>query len=258
MNEKGQKINKISIFITGASSGLGKALAESYAAPDKCLFLCGRNKERLYETAANCKEKGAEVYTYLFDVTDAFAVQEAILNADGVHPIDLLIANAGISGGVLGEPEGGAQTRQIFNTNVFGVVNSVLPTLERMRKRKSGQVVVISSIAGYRGLPYAPAYSASKSCVKAWGEALRGWLKDENIKVNVVCPGFIKTPLTDANAFKMPFLMQPTRAAKIIIKGIAKNKPIIAFPLPMAFGAWLMSALPACIIHPILRHLPKK
>lgn len=251
-------MEKLSIFITGASSGLGKALAEVYASADVCLFLCGRNKERLFETAANCKEKGAEVYTYLFDVTDAFAAQEAILNADATHPIDLLIANAGISGGVLGEPEGGAQTRQIFNTNIFGVVNSVLPALERMRKRKSGQIAIIASIAGYRGLPSAPAYSASKSCVKAWGEALRGWLRDEKIKVNVICPGFIKTPLTDANVFKMPFLMQPQKAARIIKKGIAKNKAIIAFPLPMAFGAWLMSALPSCIIHPILRHLPKK
>lgn len=251
-------MEKLSIFITGASSGLGKALAEVYASADVCLFLCGRNKERLFETAANCKEKGAEVYTYLFDVTDAFAAQEAILNADATHPIDLLIANAGISGGVLGEPEGGAQTRQIFNTNIFGVVNSVLPALERMRKRKSGQIAIIASIAGYRGLPSAPAYSASKSCVKAWGEALRGWLRDEKIKVNVICPGFIKTPLTDANVFKMPFLMQPQKAARIIKKGIAKNKAIIAFPLPMAFGAWLMSALPSYIIHPILRHLPKK
>lgn len=251
-------MEKLSIFITGASSGLGKALAEAYASSEVCLFLCGRNKERLFETAANCKEKGAEVYTYLFDVTDAFAAQEAILNADATHPIDLLIANAGISGGVLGEPEGGAQTRQIFNTNIFGVVNSVLPALERMRKRKSGQIAIIASIAGYRGLPSAPAYSASKSCVKAWGEALRGWLRDEKIKVNVICPGFIKTPLTDANVFKMPFLMQPQKAARIIKKGIAKNKAIIAFPLPMAFGAWLMSALPSCIIHPILRHLPKK
>lgn len=258
MSAKSAENKKFSIFITGASSGLGKALAETYAESGNCLFLCGRNKERLFETAANCKEKGAEVYTYLFDVTDAFAVQEAILNADSVRPIDLLIANAGISGGVLGEPEGGAQTRQIFNTNIWGVVNCVLPLLERMRKRKSGQIAIISSIAGYRGLPSAPAYSASKSCIKAWGEGLRGWLKDENIKINVICPGFIKTPLTDANAFKMPFLMQPQRAARIIKKGIAKNKAIIAFPLLMAFGGWLMSALPACIIHPILRHLPKK
>ena len=249
---------KFSVFITGASSGIGKALAISYAKPQNRLFLCGRNKERLYDVAATCKEFGAEVYTYLFDVTDAFAAQESILNAESVAPIDLLIANAGISGGVLGEAEGNAQTRQVLNTNVFGVANTVLPLIERMRTRKSGQIAIISSIAGYRGLPSAPAYSASKACVKAWGEALRGWLKSDNIKVNVVCPGFIKTPLTDVNVFKMPFLMQPDKAAKIIQKGIRKNKPIIAFPLPMAFGAWFMSALPACIIHPLLRHLPKK
>jgi len=249
---------KFSIFITGASSGLGKALAIAYAKPENRLFLCGRNKERLYDVAAICKEQGAEVYTYLFDVTDAFAAQEAVLNAESVAQIDLLIANAGISGGVLGEAEGNAQTRQVLNTNVFGVANTVLPLLERMRARKSGQVAIISSIAGYRGLPSAPAYSASKACVKAWGEALRGWLKSENIKVNVVCPGFIKTPLTDVNVFRMPFLMQPEKAAKIIQKGLKKNKPIIAFPFPMAFGAWFMSAIPACIIHPLLRHLPKK
>ena len=249
---------KFSIFITGASSGLGKALAIAYAKPENCLFLCGRNKERLYDVAATCKEMGAEVYTYLFDVTDAFAAQESILNAESVAPIDLLIANAGISGGVLGEAEGNAQTRQVLNTNVFGVANTVLPLIDRMRSRKSGQIAIISSIAGYRGLPSAPAYSASKACVKAWGEALRGWLKSDNIKVNVVCPGFIKTPLTDVNVFKMPFLMQPDKAAKIIQKGIRKDKPIIAFPKPMAFAAWFMGAMPACIIHPLLRHLPKK
>ena len=252
-----KKIQK-NIFITGASSGLGKALAVEFAGKEVCLILCGRNKERLYETAAICREKGAEVMTYLFDVTDAFAAQEAILDADSHHPIDLLIANAGISGGVLGEPEGDTQTRQIFNTNIFGVANCVLPVLERMKKRHNGQVAIVASIAGYRGLPSAPAYSASKACVKAWAEALRGWLMPQNIKINAICPGFIKTPLTDKNAFRMPFLMQPDKAAHIIAKGIRKNKAIIAFPWPMVFGAWLMSALPACLAHPILRHLPKK
>ena len=252
-----KKVQK-NVFITGASSGLGKALAIELACPEVCLIICGRNKERLYETGAICREKGAKVITYLFDVSDAFATQEAILNADAETPIDLLIANAGISGGVLGEPEGGSQTRQIFNTNIFGVVNCVLPVLERMKKRQSGQIAIVASVAGYRGLPSAPAYSASKACVKAWGEALRGWLMPQNIKINVICPGFIKTPLTDKNAFKMPFLMQPEKAARKIVKGIRKNKAIIAFPWPMVFSAWLMSALPACVAHPILRHLPKK
>lgn len=249
---------KKSIFITGASSGLGRALAIAYAQEGIVLFLCGRNKERLYDTAAICKEKGSITYTYLFDVTDAFAVQEAIINANTVHPIDLVIANAGISGGVLGEAEDSVQTRQVFNTNVNGVLNTVLPALEIMRKRGSGQIGIIASIAGYRGLPSAPAYSASKCCVKAWGEALRGWLYSQGIKVNVICPGFIKTPLTEVNRFPMPFLMTPEKAAKKIKRGLDKNKAIISFPWPMALAGWFLSAFPSIIIHPILRHLPKK
>ncbi len=247
-----------SIFITGASSGLGRALSIAYAQKDVTLFLCGRNKERLYDTAAVCKEKGAVVYTYLFDVTDAFAVQEAVINADSLHPLDLVIANAGISGGVLGDAEDSVQTRQVFNTNINGVLNTVLPVMERMRKRGAGQIGIIASIAGYRGLPGAPAYSASKSCVKAWGEALRGWLCVEGIKVNVICPGFIKTPLTDVNRFPMPFLMTPEKAAQYIRKGLSKNKGIIAFPWPMAFGGWFLSALPSCLAHAIVRRMPKK
>ncbi len=247
-----------SIFITGASSGLGRALAVAYAGEGVVLFLCGRNKERLYETAAKCKEKGAVVYTYLFDVTDAFAVQETIMNADSVHPLDLVIANAGISGGVLGEAEDSVQTRHVFNTNINGVINTVLPALDRMRKRGSGQIGIIASIAGYRGLPSAPAYSASKACVKAWGEALRGWLHHEGIRVNVICPGFVKTPLTDVNRFPMPFLMSPEKAAQIIQKGLSKNKAVIAFPWPMALAGWFLSAMPSVLIHPILRHMPKK
>lgn len=251
-------MSKRIIFITGASSGLGKALAEIYATHSVHLCLCGRNQSRLYETAAICREKGAEVSTYLFDVTEASSAQEAILDAEAMGGIDLLIANAGISGGVLGEAEDSEETRQVFKTNINGVINTVLPALERMRRRGKGQIAIISSIAGYRGLPSAPAYSASKACVKAWGEALRGWVRAEGVNVSVVCPGFIKTPLTDVNRFKMPFLMAPEKAAQKIQKGIRKNKAIIALPWPMAFAGWLMSALPSCFIHPLLRHLPKK
>ena len=251
-------MSKRIIFITGASSGLGKALAEIYATHSVHLCLCGRNQSRLYETAAICREKGAEVSTYLFDVTEASSAQEAILDAEAMGGIDLLIANAGISGGVLGEAEDSEETRQVFKTNINGVINTVLPALERMRCRGKGQIAIISSIAGYRGLPSAPAYSASKACVKAWGEALRGWVRAEGVNVSVVCPGFIKTPLTEVNRFKMPFLMAPEKAARKIQKGLRKNKAIIAFPWPMAFAGWLMSALPSCLIHPLLRHLPKK
>lgn len=247
-----------SIFITGASSGIGKAIAIAYAHVDTILFLCGRNPERLQSTANLCKEKGATVYTYLFDVTEAFAAQEAINQADAISQLELVIANAGISGGVLADSRMSEETRQIMETNINGVVNIVLPALDRMRKRHKGQIAIVSSIAGFHGIPSAPAYSASKCCVKAWGEALRGWLCDEGVKINVICPGFVQTPLTSVNRFRMPFLMSPEKAALEIKKGLAKNKAIIAFPWPMAFSGWLMSALPALILHPILNRLPKK
>ncbi len=250
--------NPTSIFITGASSGLGKALAIAYANPNIQLFLCGRNESRLNETALVCQEKGADVHTFLFDVTDKTAAALAVTEADKIKPIDLLIANAGVSGGVLGMPETSDGTHNIIATNVDGVINTVLPSIRLFKERRQGQIAIISSLAGYRGMSSCPAYSASKSCVKAWGEGLRGLLKQDNIQVNVVCPGFIETPLTDKNRFKMPFLMKADKAANIIKRRLTKNPAIIAFPHVMAFGAWFGSALPSWIILPILGLFPKK
>lgn len=247
-----------SIFITGASSGIGQALAIEYAAVGIHLFLCGRNQKRLEKTAFLCTQKGALVQLYIFDVTNASDVQEALNDADGICPIDLIIANAGISSGILGIPENTNATRAIMETNILGVINTVLPALDFFKKRQKGQLAIMSSMAGYRGLVNCPAYSASKNCVKAWGQALRGALKKDNIQVSVICPGFIKTPLTDVNAFKMPFLMNADKAARLIKKGLEKNKEIIAFPKIMAFAAWIGMILPGWLINPLLNRLPQK
>ena len=247
-----------SIFITGASSGIGRALAQSYAAPGVTLFLCGRNGDRLQISADACRKQGAEVYTYLFDVTDAASSERAIKKAWDINPFDLVIANAGVSAGVLGGTESSSRSRTIFETNVFGVVNTVLPAVDLMKKRRSGQIAIISSIAAYRGMSSCPAYSASKACVKAWGEALHGVLKAEGVDVSVVCPGFVETPLTDKNKFYMPFLMKASKAADIIKKRLVKRPAIIAFPFVMVFGAWLGSFLPSRIARPIMGLLPRK
>ncbi len=247
-----------SIFITGASSGIGCALAIAYAAPNVHLFLCGRNETRLKQTVKACEDKGAIVHSYIFDVTDSAVVQSSIQNANAICPLTLVIANAGVSSGILGLRENANATQTILQTNIGGVVNTVLPAIQVFKENGGGQLALMSSMAGNRGLPSCPAYSASKACVRAWGEALRGFLREDNIKVNVICPGFIKTPLTDANAFGMPFLMQPDRAAAIIKKGIAKNRGIIAFPLPMAFAGWLLRFLPNFILDFILNRLPRK
>lgn len=247
-----------SVFITGASSGIGRELALAYAAPNTTLFLCGRNKDRLARVVAACTQQGARVYPYLFDVRDADQTLVAVRAANAICPIDLMIANAGVSAGVLGLDETPVSTRAIFDTNIFGVVNTVLPAIEFMKKNGSGHIAVVSSLSGFRGMAGCPAYSASKACVKAWGEALWGMLKPHNIQVTVICPGFIETPLTDKNRFKMPFLMKADKAARILKKRLEKRPPIIAFPWLMALGARLGAILPARIILPILGRLPKK
>lgn len=250
--------NPKTIFITGASSGIGRALAKAYAEKGIQLFLCGRNPTRLQETADMCTERGADVHTFNFDVTDPKAAELALTEAQKIKPIELLIANAGVSGGVLGMPETSAATRHIMQTNVGGVVNTVLPAIQIFKKQHRGQIAIVSSLAGYRGMAGCPAYSASKACVKAWGEGLRGLLKKDNINVTVICPGFIETPLTDKNQFKMPFIMKSDKAAGLIKKRLKKNPAIIAFPHVMVLGAWIGSALPSFIIGPILGVLPKK
>ena len=246
-----------SVFITGASSGIGRAIALEYAGDGVALHLCGRNRERLKSVAQMCQTKGAKVFTYLFDTTDEKAAQKAIQDAHKRKPIDLVIANAGVSGGVLGTDETPVTTRQIMQTNVFGTLNTVLPAIEVMKKR-GGQIAIVASLAGYRGMGSCPAYSASKACIKAFGEALRGQQKYKNLHFTTICPGFIETPLTDKNRFYMPFLMKADKAAQLICKRLKRAPALIAFPRIMAFGAWLGGALPTWLALPLFALFPKK
>lgn len=289
------------ILITGATSGIGEALALHYAATTaKNLFICGRNVDRLLIVKKKCEKLGAVVFAEIVNVTKRDAVKNWIVNCENTAPLNLVIANAGV--GTVNESTDSIY--QTFDTNIFGAVNTVLPTLEiynnrninpkenhgssldqfinkkkmerkafyipfweKMFLRKAGNeffhddgkaIAIVSSIAGYHGLPTCPSYSASKACVKAWGEALRIRHKKDHINISVICPGFVRSRITDQNTCPMPFFMEADKAAAIIAKGIAKNKGIIAFPWPLRFTTWLVSILPNKISDHIYGRLPDK
>lgn len=255
--------NPKNILITGASSGIGRALAISYSASGINLFLCGRNLEKLQETRGLCEELGAKVFLEILDVADESAIKNWI---EKIDVLDLVIANAGISAGTAGGSESFAQVKKIFSTNLDGVLNVIHPAIEKMKIKKNkfpkgqivGQIALISSLAGMRGLPSSPAYSGSKAAVRVYGEGLRGNLAPFGIEVNVICPGYIKTPMTDVNDFPMPFLMSVEQCAKIIKRDLAKNKSRIAFPFPLYFLVWLAALLSTKITDPIFAKLPGK
>lgn len=250
------------ILITGASSGIGAALAREYAGPGRTLFLGGRNQARLEAVAADCRARGATASGAAVDVVDAEALARWIGEADDTAPLDLVIANAGVSAGsgTTGGPLD--QASRIMAINVGGVINTVHPALQRFAARggtgRKGQIAIMASLASFRGFAGAPAYCASKAAVRNYGEGLRNAHAGAGIAISVICPGFVRSGMTAANDFPMPFLMDAERAARIIRRGLARNRGRIAFPWPMYAAAWLVQSLPPWATDHFMRGLPAK
>lgn len=245
---------KKTILITGASRGIGKQLALSYAAKDVRLVLVARQAELLAEVAELCQQLGADTIAEVIDVRDAQSLKTFILSVDEVNPIDLVIANAGISKTLQRhwQQETEADLSQNFAVNLQGALNTINPLLDRMIARKKGQIAIMSSMAGLRGLPQSPSYCASKAAIHMYGQSLRAWLSRYQVKVSVIFPGYIKTDMSDQLTGPKPFLISSETAAKIIQKGLLKNKARIAFPWQIYMLIKLARSLPSNLVDKVL------
>lgn len=236
--------NKV-VLLTGASSGIGYSLAKSLPKENCSLALLSRSKNTLDELVTEIKNDGAKALSYKCDVGNLDEVKHAferIKNDFG--RIDIAILNAGVSHRADVKNYSVEIARNIFDVNVFGIINFVEQLIPDFIQRKEGMIVGVSSLAEARGFPKSGFYNASKSAASLMLESLRVELKPYNIKVLTVKPGFVRTPMTDKNDFHMPFLMDVDRAAKIIIDGIKKEKHIIQFPLTTVIGSKIIKLLP--------------
>ena len=246
------------VFITGASSGIGEALARHYAAQGASLGLFARRPLELERIAASLAP--APVSTHAGDVRDAAAVAaaaRAFIARFGAP--DIVIANAGVSRGTLTEhAEDLPAFREVLETNVLGLVNAFQPFIAPMRAAGGGTLAGIASIAGFRGLPGSGAYSASKAAAIAYLESLRVELRSSGIAVVTVCPGYVATPLTARNPYPMPFLMRPDVAARKIARAIAQRRRFHVLPWPMAIAGRVLRALPRPVYDRIFANAPVK
>ncbi|MFL1460597.1 SDR family NAD(P)-dependent oxidoreductase [Roseococcus sp. DSY-14] len=248
-------------LITGASSGLGAALARACAAPGAVLHLGGRDAPRLAAVAADCRARGARVTESVQDVTDPAAMAAWV---QGCGDIRLAICNAGISAGTGTATEPPEQARAVFATNVTGVLNTALPAIAAMAEQAPGpdglrgRVAVVASLAAFVALPGAPAYGASKAAVQRWAEATDATERRRGIRLHAICPGYVRTPMTARNPFPMPLLMEPDDAARRILRGIGQGRLRVAFPWPLYLGARLAGALPPAWRNHLFSRLPAK
>jgi short-subunit dehydrogenase len=236
------------ILVTGASSGIGEALALYYARQGARLGLIGRNRARLDGVAEACRAAGAaDVQIGAIDVRANDELAAWIANFDRRSPIDLAIAGAGLAGGAAspGQPETAGASREIFAVNVLGTVNTVQAVLPAMLLRGSGQILLVSSLAGIIRLPDLPSYSASKAAILNYGLSLRDALRRRGVSVSIACPGYVDTAMGRQLNGRKTFVITPEQAARAIAAGLVRRKRVIAFPLVLAWATRLAAHLPA-------------
>jgi short-subunit dehydrogenase len=231
------------VVISGASSGIGLALARHYLERGATVAAFARRGELLQALAA---EFPGKVFCYALDVRDAPAIQRAasdFLVRAGVP--DIVVANAGVSRGTLTEyVEDEEVFQNVMDINVLGMVKTFQPFLVAMRKARRGTLVGIASVAGFRGMPGSGAYSASKAAAISYMESLRVELYGSGVKAVTLCPGYIKTPMTDINTYPMPFILEANDAARRMARVIERGKSFAVVPWQMGVVGWVMKRLP--------------
>ncbi len=242
------------VLITGASSGIGRALALRYAQDGARLTLLGRDAARLEAVAQACRARGAAAETFIADVQDCAAMADAVRQALATAPLDIVIANAGVATGLspgqILEPS--QSVRAAFAINVTGVFNTVEPAILPMTKRGAGVIAMVGSMAGVRGLPFSPAYCAAKAAVHVYAESLRGVLTPLGVDVSLIVPGFVKTPMSARTKSWQPGAISDTEAAEIIVRGLARRKTVIAFPLFMWVALRFFTFLPPRLVDAVM------
>ena len=247
----------LKVFVTGASSGLGEALARHYAAQGAQLGLVARRADLLHALAASLQPTPA---LYALDVRDADALCKAagdFISRFGVP--DIVVANAGVSKGTLTEHASDLEVfRQVFDTNVMGMVNTFHPFIVPMREKGNGTLVGIASVAGFRGIPGGGAYSASKAAVITYCESLRVELRDAGVSVVTICPGYIRTPMTNVNRFKMPFIIPVEEAVVRFARAIDAKTSFTVIPWNMGLAARVLRIMPNWLYDRVFSHMPRK
>ena len=235
-------MNKKTIWITGGSTGIGKALAIKFAVKGWNVAISARRENLLKEISKN----NENIHSYQLDVTQTDKCRStAELIVKDFGKIDICVFATGMHDPKSEKKFNLEKIREIMNVNYFGTMNSINSVYDYFSEKKEGHIAIISSVAGYRGLPAAGAYCASKSALISFAESLYFDMRRKNIKVSVICPGFIKTPMTDQNDFPMPMLKSAEYAADKIYSGLLKNKGFeIHFPKGFTFLMKIIQILP--------------
>lgn len=235
--------------ITGASSGIGWALAKELAGKGCKVGLLARRQEQLLALAREIEQAGGQCACAPADVGNRAAVLAAVMQVrEQLGPIDLLVANAGVGRPTLLDPVNIDDVEKMFQVNVLGVVYSIEAVLPEMLRRGKGHLAAVSSLGSYKGLPGESAYCSSKAAVNVYMEGLRIQLRTKGIAVTTICPGFVKTPMTAVNEFKMPFLLEANEAARRIVRALERKVKVFNFPWQMSLLMKLTHWLPDWVV----------